>query len=321
MQKFSKRISLYIMIVLLSLGFAGCSNEKQEKQDAYRKIGIRCMEEKDYEGAIEAFDNALSQKISGVGEEELDICYYKAAAQYANGDTQGAIGTYGALLDYDSKNAKAYYLRGSLYLVLGDTAAAQADYNSAVTYDADDYELYVNIAEQLEGAGLTKEATDYLNRALEIGGDTANAHLWKGRVYQCLEEYENAETELKAALEKKSQEANLYLAQVYDAKGEIDTATTYYQAYLDSGKTDSEIMYALGKTELQKENYAEAITYFQSGLEMEKVPNRQKLMQNLIIAYEKSLDFSSARTVMQQYLEEYPEDEEAQRESIFLNTR
>lgn len=319
--KGNKKFTYILVAALLTAALTGCSNEKQENQDAYRQIGINCMAQKDYEGAVSAFDSALSQKIGKIGAEEVDICYYKAAAQYANGDTEGAIATYDALLDYDEENADAYYLRGSMYLVLGDTAAAQADYNSAVTNDSDDYELYVNVYEQLNGAGLTTEASAYLDQALEIKGDSADDHLWKGRIYQLLAQYENAETELKVALEKKSVEANLYLAQIYEVQGDTDTATTYYQAYLDSGEADSEVMYALGKVELNKENYADAITYFQSGLEMEEVTNQQELMQNLIIAYEKNLDFASAKTVMEQYLEEYPEDEDAQREYTFLCTR
>lgn len=321
MRSSRKKFTYTMTAILLAVALTGCTNEKQENEDAYRQIGINCMAQKDYEGAVSAFDSALNQKIGKIGEEEIDICYYKAAAQYASGDTDGAIATYNALLDYDDTNADAYYLRGTMYLVLGDTSASQADFTSAVTNNSEDYELYVNIYEQLNGAGLTTEASGYLNQALEIKGDSAKDHLWKGRIYQLLAEYENAETELNAALEKKSLEANLYLAQIYEAQGDEATATTYYQTYLDSGEADSEVMYALGNVEMNKENYQGAISYFKSGLEMEEVTNEQELMQNLVIAYEKAGDFSSAKTMMEQYLENYPEDEAAQREYIFLCTR
>lgn len=319
--KRTKKFTYILAAAVLVAALTGCTNEKQENEDAYRQIGINCMEAKDYEGAISAFDSALSQKIGKIGDEEIDICYYKAAAQYANGDTDGAIATYSSILDYDEDNADAFYLRGSLYLVLGDTAAAQADFNSAVTNNSEDYELYVNVYEQLNGAGMTSEASDYLNQALELKGDSANAHLWKGRIYLVLSDYENAEKELKTALDKKSVEANLYLAKLYEAQDDAETAASYYETYLDSGDADSEVMYALGMAEMNQENYQGAIEYFQSGLAMEEVTNEQELLQNLVIAYEKSGDFSSAKTTMEQYLEDYPDDEDAQREYIFLCTR
>ena len=319
--KRTKKFTYIMAATVLVAALTGCTNEKQENEDAYRQIGINCMEAKDYEGAISAFDSALSQKIGKIGDEEIDICYYKAAAQYANGDTDGAIATYSSILDYDEDNADAFYLRGSLYLVLGDTAAAQADFNSAVTNNSEDYELYVNVYEQLNGAGMTAEASDYLNQALELKGDSANAHLWKGRIYLMLSDYENAETELKTALDKKSVEANLYLAKLYEAQDDAETAASYYETYLDSGDADSEVMYALGMAEMSQENYQGAIEYFQSGIAMEEVTNERELLQNLVIAYEKSGDFSSAKTTMEQYLEDYPDDEDAQREYIFLCTR
>ena len=319
--KRTKKFTYIMAAAVLVAALTGCTNEKQENEDAYRQIGINCMEAKDYEGAISAFDSALSQKIGKIGDEEIDICYYKAAAQYVNGDTDGAIATYSSILDYDEDNADAFYLRGSLYLVLGDTAAAQADFNSAVTNNSEDYELYVNVYEQLNGAGMTAEASDYLNQALELKGDSANAHLWKGRIYLMLSDYENAETELKTALDKKSVEANLYLAKLYEAQDDAETAASYYETYLDSGDADSEVMYALGMAEMSQENYQGAIEYFQSGIAMEEVTNERELLQNLVIAYEKSGDFSSAKTTMEQYLEDYPDDEDAQREYIFLCTR
>jgi len=44
-------------------------------------------------------------------------------------------------------------------------------------------------------------------------------------------------------------------------------------------------------------------------------------MKALVIAYEKELDFTSAKEVMAKYVELYPEDEEALREYTFLETR
>ena len=44
-------------------------------------------------------------------------------------------------------------------------------------------------------------------------------------------------------------------------------------------------------------------------------------MKSAIAAYEYSGDFDSAKTMLKDYLEECPSDEDAQKESTFLETR
>ena len=68
-------------------------------------------------------------------------------------------------------------------------------------------------------------------------------------------------------------------------------------------------------------NYTDALTYFNAALAMEKAPNKQNLMKSAITAYEYSGDFTSAKSMLADYLEQFPSDEDAQRESTFLETR
>ena len=150
----------------------GCAGQKErlEKEEAYRTIGIQAMEAGDYEKAMEAFNNALTQ-VKGLGANEIDICYYKATAQYGSGDAQGAIATCTALIDYDEKDAKAYFIRGSIYLKEGEGKKGLEDYNKAFQYCKDDLELYVTAYENLTGAGFEHEAQGILEEATNIKGD------------------------------------------------------------------------------------------------------------------------------------------------------
>ena len=79
---FIKTTALFAAAFLLS----GCaqSKERLEKEEAYRTIGINAMEEGNYEAAMEAFNSALVQA-NEIGPNEIDICFYKAAAQFASG--------------------------------------------------------------------------------------------------------------------------------------------------------------------------------------------------------------------------------------------
>ena len=109
-----KRKSLCALLLLSAATlFAGCASNQArlEKEEAYRKIGINAMESENYAAAIEAFTNALEQA-GDVGANEVDICYYKAAAQFAAGSLTDAVETYETLLEYDKENSDAYFLRG-----------------------------------------------------------------------------------------------------------------------------------------------------------------------------------------------------------------
>ncbi len=121
-----KTAQLLIVMMLCSFGITGCQDEKVlENQKAYRQVGINKMNEGDYAAAVEAFQKALDLSQAEVGAMELDICYYKATAQYNNGDTKGAITTCNALVDYNKKDSRAYFIRGCVYLKEGDSDNAR----------------------------------------------------------------------------------------------------------------------------------------------------------------------------------------------------
>ena len=64
-----KKIKYMAVVLATGLLLAGCEeDETQNNKDAYRQIGINCMQEGDYEGAIDAFQNALDQSLAVVGE-------------------------------------------------------------------------------------------------------------------------------------------------------------------------------------------------------------------------------------------------------------
>ena len=133
--------------------------------------------------------------------------------------------------------------------------------------------------------------------------------------------YEALEENLEKAKEHKQMQASYYLGLAYDANGDSDKAKKCIAEYIKSGVATSYDLYELGMQEMQDGNYKNALTYFNSGLELEKVPNKQNLMKSAIAAYEYSGDFDSAKKMMKEYLKAYPDDEEAKHENTFLETR
>ena len=300
---------------------AGCGEKKAEAKATYRQMGIEYMEQGDYAAAIEAFDTALSQSIGTVGADELDITYYKAAAQYAGGDAEAAMATYNAILDFDEEAYQAYYLRGCLYCKQGNAEAAKADFSNAVKYRGTDYAMYINIYENLFAMGEKEAGESYLTEALAIKGEEVTNLEYRGQIRYLLGDYDTAVLDLKAALEKGSTSAHLYLAKAYEDMGDAATAEEHFKTYIASAPADAVALNELGEIMLEKAMYAEAVLYFEQGLACEVVPNRGTLMHNLVVAYEYNGQFDKAWELIQEYVVLFPDDAEAQREYIFLKNR
>ena len=100
---------------------------------------------------------------------------------------------------------------------------------------------------------MTEEGEEYLNKAFDIKGNSAENLTWRGRIYYLLGQYDNAVKELEGAVKNgQCQSKSLYLAQVYEAEEDSANAEKYYQAYVDSGTADSVAMNALAEIQMEK---------------------------------------------------------------------
>ena len=122
-----KRFLYMILIVIMAvLALMGCSSERKERQLQLREQGIAYLENGNYAKALEKLQLALDESLGEIGALELDICYYKAEAQYMLGQVEEAIATYTAVIGYNN-SSKAYYLRGNLYYHQGQEELALSD--------------------------------------------------------------------------------------------------------------------------------------------------------------------------------------------------
>lgn len=308
------------LLVCLTM-FSGCGGRIREKQEAFLKEGKAQMSAGNYEQAIEQFDKGLGLSTGIVDQMAVDLCYYKAAAQYANGDFEGAESTYTALMEFDKENPYPCYLRGCIYANEKEMKQALEDYREAVKRCHDDYDLYVEIYENLEALGYHQEALEFLNLALEIDSNSAKSCMQRGRIYLILEQYDAAAKALEKAIDKHLEEAKVYLAQVYQSRGDEEKAHALLEEYVKSDEATSEALNAIAMMELDRGNAKEALAYIRQGLALKEAANRQTLLKNEVAALEYTGDFEQAREKLEEYLQEYPADPEALDELRFLQTR
>lgn len=308
-----------IAAIVLTL-CTGCNNERKEEQKELRLEGITLMENGKYEDALGKFQEALDLSLGKLGRVETDICFYKAEAQYKLGDKEGAMATYTSIIEFN-ESAQAYFLRGNLYYSLNEEENAINDYTKALEQDKDNYELYIGVYEALMAHGKDQDAQDCLNKALEIKGNSALDKMQKGRMNYLLGENKTALSLLEEAVEGGEKQALYYIAVIYSAMGDEASAESNMNSYIASGIADSYSLFDIANGELGKCNYDMAIECLKAALKLEKVPNKQIITKTLVIAYEQKLDFASALELMTEYVEAYPDDEEAKRELTFLETR
>lgn len=140
-------------------------------------------------------------------------------------------------------------------------------------------------------------------------------------IYYYLEDYQNARTYLDGFLNGNDASKSLILGQTYEKLGDMNYATTVYQTYLGGNEPDAAIYNNLGMCLVKQERYDEALEAFEAGLLVETNDYAQELSYNRIVANEYLGNFSEAKTLMEEYLQSYPDDAKAKREYEFLQTR
>jgi len=324
----SNTVRNIIIAVIAVLAIAGAAtlvmlsiNNKHKAEDASRTAGIAALQDGEYDKAISHFNNALANAVGSVGEKEMDICFYKAIAQYANGDSEGALETYNALINYDENSANAHFLRGCILLEKGDTSGAIADYNVAAD-NTDDIEMLLQMYDNLHSAGLLDEADIYLRRLSEIKvKSTPQNLLVKGRASLILGDVDDAVKKLEDSVKGGNLRANLYLYKAYLAKGNTDDAQVAIDAYIAAFPDSSVALNVTGCNEMENGNYEAAVECFKKGLMSVELTNKQELERNLIAAYEYIGEYDLAMQLASDYLSEFPSDEELDRELYFISSR
>ncbi|MFA9378939.1 MAG: tetratricopeptide repeat protein [Lachnotalea sp.] len=303
--------------------FETAASQGEDEQLVFRGKGIAYIGKGEYETAIENLKFALKKSSGKVTDLEIDSSYYLALAQYKNSDREGAIKTYTNILSFDDKDAKGYYLRGTVYLADGDLTNATSDFDQAISCNPSDYDIYINIFNNLNNKGYTAEGQAYLNNALKIENTKDNG-LNKGMIYYYLGDTDNALAQLTKAKDAGDNKALLYIGKVYQLLEDNDNAVSFYEEYItNSVNTEGlGVVYnIIGLCKMEAGSYEDALSDFSTGIALNESDSIQELLFNEVVAYENLSDFTTAAQKMEEYINLYPDDSIATREYEFLKTR
>lgn len=292
----------------------------EEERLISRGEGLAYMGKTLYAEAAQAFEKALAGSDGRISDLDYDINYYLATAYYKQGELERAIKVYDAIIALRSEERDAYYLRGVIYAEQGRLEEAQTDFDKTLALDGTDYDRLIEIYGVLEKNGYKEIGQTYLQTAMDAG--TKNmTNYEKGRICYYLGDYENARTYLEKARDENGYEAVLFLGKTYETLGDNNYAISVYNSYLESGEPNAQVLNQLGLCKMNTADYEGALAAFQAAMKIEDNGIMQALKMNEIIAYERLCDYKKAAVLMESYLKTYPDDQTAQREYSFLQTR
>lgn len=292
---------------------------EEENMQAYRGMGIAYLNNGSYSEAVEAFNTALSYTGMWVNELDYDIMEYRAEAEMLEGMTEDAKSTYSGLIELGYHLSDNYYRRGVIELMLHDYDAAMNDFTAAVEQASGDYSLYIDIYYSLCDYEYTQDAQTFLNRAVEVAGTSDEDYLARGEIYFQQEKYEDALAAL-ALVEQLEQNGQIYLtrAACYVALGEYEAAAVQYDAYIAGYGEDARVMNELAVCYVKQGLYTEAVDTLTRALQQDGAMDIPEIKWNLIAAYEEAGELELAYATAAEYAANYPEDEAAQAEYVYL---
>lgn len=292
----------------------------EDKQLIYRGQGLANMGLTNYDEAAAALERCLSSGSSVPSAMDYDVNYYLATAYYKAGRLEEAKQIYDAILDLRKDAREAFFMRGIVYLQMGNYELGRPDFDKAIELAPNDYDQIVEIYKVMEETGYREAGAAYLDSALKNASkDMSNYD--KGRIYYYLDDFESARNYLEQARDAGDDKATYYLGKTWENLGEYNYAASVYISYLQDQGESALIYNQLALCYMQLEDYDAALSALQSGLALEDGTLRQTLLFNQIVVYEKQGNFKQAAQLMQQYVQDYPDDDVAAREHEFLRSR
>lgn len=288
--------------------------------ESYRGAGICALHLGNYQDAIDYLTSGLNSEKAGKSLKK-DMLSYRATAELQAGMYDTAMADCQTLAEDYSMDANTHYLTGCVALAMDSYDEASSNFTQAYG-EKSDYDMAIEIYEAYLEKDMEADGTRYLEAALKTEPKTAEDYCDRGRVYYYMEDYSNAQKELTEAVNKNSTEGMLLLGMVYKDQGDTSNARNMYQQYVAAEGSDPAKGYnGLALCDLADGSYDSVLDNISKGLADASTEEMQDLLFNEIVVYEKKLDFATALSKTQEYINMFPGDAAAQKELTFLQSR
>lgn len=236
--------------------------------EAYR-AGMRAYEQQDWARALDLFNQVLYSEPASA-----DIHYHIGEIYRFQGLTDQASAAYDASIQIDPKFAPAYLGKGRAFLMVSPPKLNKARQNFEKVLELDPrlYEAYFELASLALSDGDADKALAYLAKLPADTPEAVQTELVKAKAYLLKGDPASALAAAQAAnrIDITNLPAYKLIAQAYLAGDQPDDAFSPLQTYLTWVKGDSEAYALMAALLLSRGEYAEAMQFASTALEIDK---------------------------------------------------
>jgi len=261
----------------------------------------------DLDAALVPLDDYISN-VSERSPDALKAKNRKADILQRKGDLAGARAELEAILVLDNENVDALIKASRFALAEGDTDSAILNLRSALKHEAESVEANLLLARAHEYNGSLDLALDSYLNALEYAPANMDVAMKVASMYRDREETELANrllTRYLATAETAAVVAPSLVAS-YTANEEWTQAIEIAEQLQDQEKNNALGLYLMGGIAYERENYGEAITIFESLLEIS--PDPQQALSAIVKAVNAQSGIDDAIKYIQSYIEQHPRE-------------
>lgn len=242
----------------MSLGRAANSPE-----DVFLNIALIELEERDYEAAVKACEQALR-----LNSDCLEALNLKGIARRRQGLVDEAIHLYRSILKKQPQNGRVYYNLGIALSKKGELEAALKAYEKALQIRPRMVEALTNQADVLLRLGREKEAETLLLRAVALDNRFPLAQANLAEVYFRQNKNEEAKEAIEKALsfDPNLPEAHNMLGKILHREGKIKEAMDEFTLALSLDSFQAKAAHNLGNCYLEMNQPETARQFFEQAL-------------------------------------------------------
>lgn len=161
---------LLLVVIVLAAGLGISSHNKRKKQQAWITGGTEYLDQGNYDGAIQAFNEALDIYKGKTGKTELMVLQYRAEAEYDKKDYTAALATCEILVAADGKKDVYLKLQSLCQLQMGN-------YEAALSYGSNAALIYNRMALQAIEKAQYEEALTAIDKGIAAADPLVMADL------------------------------------------------------------------------------------------------------------------------------------------------
>ncbi|MFW6287173.1 MAG: tetratricopeptide repeat protein [bacterium] len=255
----------------------------------------------------------LSSAMMVSANDELLI---EGITYYYNGSYDQAITSFDTYIDNDDAiTVDALYYQTLAYLKLNQVVDAKANISllSEMGYSFglihwELGELYLNESGYYDSP-FYNEAKKELEKARQLGIESAGLHSDLATAYQGLGNFEKAAEEYELAISKGAISDYINLGSLYMEIGNLDSALNVYKKAIEENPDSPSIYINMGDIYLQKKQYEEAINILNQGTELDNT--LIGLQTKLAKAYYFNEEYEKAKSIFTSIINDRPNIYEA----------